>query len=83
MHSRTYWGIVWRSENKLEGKKEFLVYDRERQRCGPALFETRREARRVCDEHYGYIRERRDLGREPHGWKMPRVVRVTAIYEFV
>jgi hypothetical protein len=40
------------------------------------LFHTRREARLYIDEKFGYIRRRIDLRVEPHGWRMPRAVRV-------
>ena len=76
----TYWGVLWRSENLLDGKVEQLVFASERQ-LGPALFRTRDSARRYRDKHYGYIRDRADLQKEPHGWKLPRVVRVRATYE--
>jgi len=36
------WGILWRSDSSLDGEREFLVYDRERQRIGPLLFGTRK-----------------------------------------
>lgn len=42
----------------------------------PLLFHTRREARQYRDKHYGYIRHRKDLRQEPHGWRLPVPVRV-------
>jgi hypothetical protein len=47
------------------------------------MFRSRSEARKYRDKSYGYIRKRIDLKQEPHGWKLPRVVRIRAIYEAV
>lgn len=66
------WGLLWRSENRADGKSEHLICN-----CLPVLFSTRREALAYIKEHYGYIATRPDLRREPHGWKMPLPVRVT------
>ena len=70
------WGILWRSENQLNGRREFLIGD-----VGSIvktqLFRTFREARAACAKEYGYIKARPDLQAEPHGWKMPKVVKVT------
>jgi hypothetical protein len=81
--SKTCWGIVWRSKNSLDGTREFLQWDRLHSRTGPVMFETRREAREYRDKKYGYIKGRADLKAEPHGWKVPGVVRVRATYESV
>ncbi len=45
------------------------------------LFRTRAECRAWIDEHYGYIRTRADLRAEPHGWRMPRAVKVRVVLE--
>ena len=37
-----------------------------------ALLDKRRDAEAV----YGYIREREDLRKEPHGWKMPIAIKM-------
>ena len=66
------WGILWRSDNRLDGKCEHLVI-----RHGPYdLFQTRKDCRDFIEKEYGWIRARDDLRREPHGWKMPKAVRV-------
>ena len=84
------WAIKWRSENRLDGKTEHLMG-----RHHPSMpkvpdhlagytkivFSTRQGAREFIREHYGYIRERADLRREPHGWKMPVPVQVTVQIE--
>lgn len=69
----TLWGCLWRSENKLDGRTEHLIYDG---MCLPVLFRKRREAREYIKQKYGYIRTREDLREEPHGWMMPIVVKV-------
>jgi hypothetical protein len=66
------WGLEWRSENRLDGKRRHLVMDN----LMPALFTTRRAARAFRDKRYGYIAKAPDLRAEPHGWQLPRVVRV-------
>ncbi len=66
------WGVLWREKSKLDGVVEHLEFDL----CIPVLFCKRREARAWIDEHYGYIRDRPDLRREPYGWRMPTPVRV-------
>jgi hypothetical protein len=80
--TRTYWGVLWRAKNALDGEVRVLVYESERQ-LGPALFASRAAARRYRDKVYGYIRDRADLKAPPHGWKLPSVVRVRATYELV
>ena len=72
----TYWGILWRSNCKLDGKREFLIH-----KFRPTIFVTRKEAREHIDEHYGYIRTRKDLQKEPHGWKIPKAVKVKIVME--
>ena len=82
MSSELYWGVLWRSSNTLDGKREYFLYDADRG-PGPVMFRSRSEARAYRDKEYGYIRKRIDLKLEPHGWKLPRVVRVRANYEVV
>lgn len=45
----------------------------------PCLFMTRREAREYIKCRYGYIKHRKDLRIEPHGWRLPKPVRVEVI----
>ena len=66
------WGILWRQENKLEGRRQYLLY-RDRM---PYLASTRMEARKIINFHWAYLNYRDDLRREPHGWKMPIPVKV-------
>lgn len=72
------WGILWRSDNRLDGRTRRLLYD---PKYGlPVLFKTRKEAQTYVEERYGYIRHRKDLHEEPHGWKLPQPVKVN-IYQ--
>jgi hypothetical protein len=67
------WAAQWRSRNRLDGYCEHLCFEP----VGiPKLFTTRAAARAWIKERYGYIAQRPDLRREPHGWMMPRPVRV-------
>ena len=69
------WGILWHSENKLNGVTEHLIH----KDCFPCLFHTRREARDSIQSNFGYIKNRPDLRLEPHGWRMPRPVKVKIV----
>jgi hypothetical protein len=83
------WAIKWRSDNALDGKREHLIgrYGvkdaddglpplSEREGYPVLVFKTRRAAAAAIKKHWGYIAERPDLRREPHGWKVPVPVRV-------
>ena len=70
------WGLEWYSRNTLDGETRGLLWD------GPAkplLYRTRNEARADALKRYGYIKNRPDLRREPHGWRMPRPVSVDLV----
>lgn len=71
------WAILWRANSKLDGHQEYFMWNLE---C-PYLFMTRREARKWIEDNYAYIRTRRDLKAEPHGWKMPKAMQVNVILE--
>lgn len=62
------WGVQWRSKNNLDGRTEHLIWS--------PLFHTRGECRQYISERFGYLRKRPDLRVEPHGWRIPRAVRV-------
>jgi len=74
------WGVEWHSQNALDGVSRHLMFMEPNR---PALFGTRREAREWISEKYGYIRLRRDLREEPHGWRLPRAVRVQLTFSIV
>ena len=67
------WGVMWRSKNKRDGVREHLMWIHPKR---PALFDTRREVREWIKREFGYIKDRPDLRKEPHGWRMPIPVRV-------
>jgi len=69
------WGVEWHSVNRLDGDTRHIMWDQGK----PLFFHTRREARAYIQERYGYIKEREDLQREPHGWRMPQAVPVEVI----
>jgi hypothetical protein len=69
------WSALWRSENKLDGKREHLLFEN----YFPVMFRTRKQAREYINARYGYIKERKDLQQEPHGWKMPTPVRIKVV----
>ena len=71
------WAIQWNSISRLDGHRSYLIRD---DNLNVMLFATRDEARRFNKNKYGYIKERGDLRAEPHGWKMPKVVRVIIDY---
>ena len=80
------WGIEFRADNWLDGKTSHLMvnwnspYDEIRR---PRLFNTRQLAREWNRRENGYIKLRPDLQCEPHGWKMPRVVKVEVTYKVI
>ena len=69
------WGLLWRSNNSLNGKTKRIIWNKRR----PLMFDTRQEARDYNTKHYGYIRERKDLRVEPHGWKYPTPVKIKVV----
>lgn len=73
------WGILFQSDNRLEGRTRHLQWNGE----APFLFMTRREARAFIEKRWGYIRTRPDLKAEPHGWKMPKAVKVAVILKML
>jgi hypothetical protein len=72
----TAWAIQRGSTNLLDGHRTYLDGDPV---CASRtrLFRNRAAARDYAKQHYSYIKDREDLQREPHGWHVPRVVRVT------
>ena len=69
---RNIWAAEWHSKTLFDGEVTYLIHES----CLPVLFRTRRECRAWIKERYGYILERPDLRREPHGWYQPRAVKV-------
>lgn len=70
------WGIEWHSRNRLGGETTHLMYS-----GLPLIFKTRKQAREYIRKNWGYILCRQDLKSEPHGWRLPRPVRVKIVKE--
>ena len=70
------WAVLFHCRNRLDGDRRFLMWNPEPGPGAFRLFRTRRECRAYIEERYGYIRDREDLRAEPHGWFLPRAVRV-------
>lgn len=83
MATKDGWALKWRQKNMLDGKREHLMLKHFPSIGFNGLFDTRQEARDFRDANYGYIKRRPDLLAEPHGWKMPQVVKARLILEEV
>lgn len=66
------WGALWRSNNKLDGVNQHIIFEN----YLPALFLTKKEAIKFIKQKYGYIATRKDLRDEPHGWRMPKPIKL-------
>ena len=68
------WGALWvqRACPGLHGDCSHLL----RESGLPVIFKTRDDARKWIERTHGYIRERKDLRRYPHCWRVPRAVRI-------
>lgn len=73
------WAIVERRDNRLDGPASWIHF----QNLEPKLFRSRESARLYVKERFGYLKSRPDLFAEPHGWRMPKVVRVTITVEIL
>lgn len=73
------WAILCGSDNRLDGKREWLQGDGSGL---PRMFMTRKSCRAYIEKHFSYIRTRPDLKAEPHGWKMPQAVKVMVAVEY-
>jgi hypothetical protein len=69
------WAVQWYSRNRLDGTRKGWMWED----GGPLLFRSRREARAYVRQKYGYIATRHDLRTEPHGWRLPRAVKVSVL----
>lgn len=67
------WAALWYSKTNMDDITEHIIYDD----CLPALFRTRKECLVYINKRYGYIRNRPDLRAEPHGWRLPRAIKVS------
>lgn len=81
---RNKWGVLWVSDNKLDGHTEHFLWDKGSHATSvPLVFPTRADAREYIAERYGFIGSRPDLRREPHGLKMPRAIKCKITVEQV
>lgn len=71
------WALKWHSKNKADGINEHIIFDN----CLPKFFLRRKVARMYANEKYGYIKTRKDLREEPHGWRFPRTIKVRITLE--
>lgn len=76
------WAILWRANNKLDGRQHHLIGDPNHP-SRTKLFSNRKLARTFAKEKYAYISQRPDLRCEPFGWCLPKVVRVRVTVEVV
>lgn len=72
MSDNAIWGLLWRSKNRRDGVVEHLLYVN----CLPVLFATKKEASAYAAREWSWLKTRPDLRREPHGWRMPKPVKV-------
>lgn len=68
-----FWAAKWYMNNKLDGETTYLLYEN----WLPKLFRTRRKCREWIKQKYGYIDTRPDLREEPHGWTVPKPIKVS------
>ena len=78
---RTFWAIKTDETSRLDGRKirlHLFWWKSPKLVHGTPLmlFRTRRQARDWLKEDRGYIARRPDLRREPHCWRVGKVVRV-------
>lgn len=71
-NSAIRWAALWHSKSRLSGVTEHLIFEN----FMPKLFRTRAEARAFIEERYGYIKDRKDLRGQPHGWRLPSPIKV-------
>jgi len=77
------WAVLWRASDKsIYGAYEHIQWGHG-DGISPKLFNTRAECILFIRERYGYISWRRDLREYPHGWLMPKPVRVRVALETV
>ena len=67
------WGALWWSRGGIDGDREHLMYEH----CKPVMFRTRQQCRDWINEKYGYMKTRKDLRIYPHGWRLPKPVKLS------
>lgn len=66
------WGLQWNSKNEIDGDTRYLINEN----MLPLLFKCKHQALAYSRKRYRYIAKRKDLRAEPHGWRMPKPVKV-------
>lgn len=79
--SRIRWGVQWRSKNLTCGEVKHFM--RDPNNGDVVLFATRKESEAYIHDRYKYMANRKDLRREPHGWRMPVAVKVKVTVKIV
>lgn len=75
--TRTFraWGVKWSTTAKcIDGKTEHLYGVG---KVNGLMFATRADTRQYISLNWGYIKTRSDLRDHPHGWNMPKAVRIS------
>lgn len=80
--THTCWAVEHHAINRLDGDRRWLS-GQPNGTTRTLLFATRDAARKHVEKTHGYLRNRPDLQAEPHGWRMPRVVKVRVAVEVV
>lgn len=71
------WSLKWYSRNYRDGITEYIIFEN----CLPKFFLTRETARQYANEKYRYIKTRKDLKEEPHGWRFPKAIKIRITIE--
>jgi hypothetical protein len=72
----TRWVPRWQSANQLDGLRRHLMLWEGTVPGQMLMFKTRKACREWINNRYGYIKHRDDLKKEPHGWRVPKAVKV-------
>jgi len=66
------WGLQWKSKNEIDGETKHIIHEN----LLPLLFKRKHQATIYARKRYGYIAKRKDLRADPHGWRMPKPVKL-------
>jgi len=70
------WAVLWRQKGSIDGDIERIQWGYGGDRQAPYLFRTKKDCAVFIKERYGYIAKRKDLREYPHGWRMPKPIKV-------
>ena len=87
----TAWGIRWESENNLDGVWQHLICvqhwysdtDSVLTGCRLMMFNKKKECQKYINDVWGYLFgiDAKYLRKEPHGWRIPKAVKITITAE--